>query len=446
MNYKTNLSRPSPFLLTTPAAGGSIAAVRQLGSRGIPITIAGNERLAAARWSRYATQFLRCPSVQDADGFLEWLIAFGRRNPGHVLYPTSDETVWLFASNEAVLKPYFKMYQPPLQSALEALDKKRFWQACKRAQVETAPSWFPTNEDELRSLAPSLPYPILIKPRTHVHRVRKDKGLVAHTEDALLSTYRTIEERERYLAGFGPTIETASRPFLQKFAHRLNDPVYSVAGFIERGSEVIVARGSAKILQRWRPPAIGVCFEARPIEPLLFEAVKRLCHEIGYFGVFEAEFLQLDGTWVAIDFNPRFYHQMGLEISGGLPLPLLVYLAACDEKDALRKEMTRAASAPDIPTLVSCDRFTFWTNLAAMTLTGRAGEAEWFRWIRWHKDHHVNAVDIALDARDPLPAFAHAVSEIGLGFKALSRLMRGSIGGLQSAARVVNKGIRDGRS
>jgi D-aspartate ligase len=167
---------------------------------------------------------------------------------------------------------------------------------------------------------------------------------------------------------------------------------------------------------------------------------------IGYFGVFEAEFLQLDGTWVAIDFNPRFYHQMGLEISGGLPLPLLVYLAACDEKDALRKEMTRAASAPDIPTLVSCDRFTFWTNLAAMTLTGRAGETEWFRWIRWHKDHHVNAVDIALDARDPLPAFAHAVSEIGLGFKALSRLMRGSISGAQSAARVVNKGIRDGRS
>jgi D-aspartate ligase len=116
MNYKTNLSRPSPFLLTTPAAGGSIAAVRQLGSRGIPITIAGNEKLAAARWSGYATQFLRCPSVQDADGFLEWLIAFGRRNPGHVPYPTSDETVWLFASNEAVLKPYFKMYHPPFRA------------------------------------------------------------------------------------------------------------------------------------------------------------------------------------------------------------------------------------------------------------------------------------------------------------------------------------------
>src|SRR5262245_34205742 len=189
---------------------------------------------------------------------------------------------------------------------------------------------------------------------------------------------------------------------------------------------MMLARAAAKVLQRWQPVGIGVCFEARPIEPRLFEAAERLCREIGHFGVFEVEFLRFAGTWAAIDFNPRFYHQMGLEIGRGLPLPFLVYLAARDQKDGLRDEMARAASASDISTLVFRDRFTFWALLAAMTLTGGIRGAERSYWIQWDKDHRINARDIAFDTRDPLPAFVHAVSETRLGLKSMSRYIRAS--------------------
>jgi D-aspartate ligase len=417
--YRTNSSQLVPVLLTTPTAAGTVAAVRLLGSRGIPVTIAGNEVLAAGRWSRYASQSVHCPSVQEVDLFMEWLVTFGRRNPGQVLLPTSDETAWLFASNAEALKPYFKMYQPPLQVTLEVLDKKRFWLACRRARVETAPSWFPANETELRLLAPSLPYPILIKPRTQVHRIRKDKGVVVHSKDALLPVYRLIEERERYLPAFGPALEDASRPFLQEFARRLNDPVYSVSGFIEREHDEMVARGSMKILQRWPPPSVGVCFEARPIEPTLLEAVKRLCHEIGHFGIFEAEFLRLDGKWVAIDFNPRFYQQMGLDIARGLPMPLLAYLAACRENEALENEMARSASALDIPNLVVRDGVRFWATVAVMRLLGLLGKAEQSSWTSW--DNRAKVLDTVFDVRDPVPGLVHAVSEIRLAVKSIFR-------------------------
>ena len=52
-------------------------------------------------------------------------------------------------------------------------------------------------------------------------------------------------------------------------------------------------------------------------------AVRRLCRELGYFGIFEVEFLWFDGRWAAIDFNPRLFNQIGMDIRRGMPLPLL---------------------------------------------------------------------------------------------------------------------------
>ena len=60
-------------LLTRPTYGGTLAAVRQLGRSGVPVVIVGPEILAAARWSRYASQFISCPAVQDGERFIEWL-------------------------------------------------------------------------------------------------------------------------------------------------------------------------------------------------------------------------------------------------------------------------------------------------------------------------------------------------------------------------------------
>ena len=57
---------------------------------------------------------------------------------------------------------------------------------------------------------------------------------------------------------------------------------------------MIAARGAKKVLQRMPPVGIGVCFEAVPLDDILVEAIRRLCREVGYFGVFEIEFLRLD--------------------------------------------------------------------------------------------------------------------------------------------------------
>ena len=59
----------APALLTMPAYGGTLAAVRQLGSNSLIIIVAGHQVLDAARWSNLASGFVSCPPVQETDRF-----------------------------------------------------------------------------------------------------------------------------------------------------------------------------------------------------------------------------------------------------------------------------------------------------------------------------------------------------------------------------------------
>src|ERR1700737_3008599 len=102
----------APVLLTMAGYHGTIAATRCLGAHGIDVTIADPRLVAAARWSRFARRSVFCPPAQDADRFVSWLLEFGARSPGHVLYPTSDDLAWLCALHRDELAKNFRLYQP----------------------------------------------------------------------------------------------------------------------------------------------------------------------------------------------------------------------------------------------------------------------------------------------------------------------------------------------
>jgi D-aspartate ligase len=412
----------APALLTMPAYGGTLAAVRQLGSNGVQVIVAGHQILDAARWSNHASGFVSCPPVQETERFVEWLIDYGERTPGHVLLPTSDKTAFLFSSNLKLLETCFRLYQPPVETMIRILDKRRLAEACSQVGLDVMPSWFPSGETELRVLARKLPYPLLIKPRTQIRRLGREKGVIVRNLDDLLPAYRAFVAREHYLRGLSE-LGDADKPMLQQFAEVANQAVHSVAGFIDRSGEMIAARGTKKVLQRMPPVGIGVCFEAAPPDDILVEAIRRLCREVGYFGVFEIEFLRLDHGWAVIDFNPRFYHQMGFDIARGLALPIWAYLGACGQEALLRSVMSDAGVPEGSPTAF-CDGFTFRALLTVMMITGRLSKVEAARWRRWYKDHRGRTVDIAAASRDRLPGFVHALSEVTLGLAAMPRFLR----------------------
>jgi D-aspartate ligase len=416
-------SRGFSVVLASAASGGTIAAVRDLGVRGFDVAIVSSHLLAAAAWSRHAKHVYFAPPENSSQLFLERLQAIGAADPGRILLPTSDETAWMYAENAAFLKQHFRLYHPSTASLRQILDKKLFSDSATRAGLAVLPSWDPRNLDELVALAPSLPYPILIKPRTHVHRLRNDKGVVVSTAPELIKQYQLFVDRERARGAINAFLSDSNLPILQQFVRVGSEGVLSVTGFIDRTGELFVTRAATKVFLRSQPVGVGICFEAVPCPPALSAAVRRLCRELGYFGIFEVEFLHFDGLWRAIDFNPRLFNQVGMDIRRGMPLPLLACLDAAGDAAALRDAVAKA-QVEDDDAVVFCDSFTLRAILLARWLTGRISDKEFAYWRAWAKGRAPRSVDFAVDGCDPAPGAIHALSEILLGLKDIPRFMR----------------------
>lgn len=404
-----------------PTYGGTLAAVRCLGRMGVPVVVAGDEILASSRWSRHTTRFVRCPPADQTDRFVEWLLEFGRREPGHVLYPTSDDLAWLFAAHAPALQKDFFTYQPPVETIVRLLDKRSLYAACQAVGIPTVPSWFPADEAEVREYPSEMPFPLLIKARTQVSRVHQTKGTVVRSREELLDHYRAFVAHDRYRPEIKRHFDDAARPFLQQFFARASQAVWSVTGFVDRSGELFAARCAVKVMQRTLPVGLGLCFEAQALPAALAEGAKRLCRSVGYFGVFEIEFLHEGGRWMAIDFNPRFYGQMGFEAPRGLPQAALAWLAASGQARELREGVLAAAVQSDGAATAYAHRFVFELLLLARRLAGRMPAAERRRWKDWHAKHRATLVDASADRDDRLPGLVHSLAELSSGARALLR-------------------------
>jgi predicted ATP-grasp superfamily ATP-dependent carboligase len=364
------------------------------------------------------------PPETDSRAFVERLIQVAKGNLGQILLPTSDETAWLYTEYSAKLEQYFSLYQPSMTSIIRILDKKLLADAAISAGIAVLPSWAPEDSSELAALAPILPYPIVIKPRTHIQRVRNDKGLVVSTASNLVGEYNRFVAREHTHVPCNPVVSRARLPILQQFAPVGSGGVLSVTGFIDRTGELFVARGSTKVFQRLSPLGVGICFESAPHDPQLSEAVRRLCRHLGHFGIFEVEFIRFNGNWALLDFNPRFFNQMGIDIRRGVPLPLMACLDAVGETEALKATVAMAKNARENENPVFLDSFTLRAVILAQVLTGQITSVDYNRWRAWQKRHAHDAVDFVRDDQDRMPTVIHALSEIMLGIRAIPRFLR----------------------
>src|SRR4029077_16886497 len=133
--------------------------------------------------------------------------------------------------------------------------------------------------------------------------------------------------------------------------------------------------------------------------------------------------LWFEGRWVAIDFNPRLFNQVGMDIRRGMPLPLFACLEAAGDSTALREAVANAHAEGD-KDVVFYDRFTLQAILLAESLTSRGSPKDRYYWRSWMKRHAAHAVDVAADASDPVPEVIHILSEIYLGLRSLPRFLR----------------------
>ena len=152
------------------------------------------------------------------------------------------------------------------------------------------------------------------------------------------------------------------------------------------------------------PTTVGrrTLFRAAPVDPQLAAGVERLCERVGYYGVFETEFIQVGGRSPSIHMNPRFYGQLAFEVARGLPLPQLAYAAALGDDDEVARLVAQVPPPGAGTDLAYCNRFGLGVQLGAQRLFGSAARgdaAHWSSWLDAHEGRLVHAVADPTDAK-----------------------------------------------
>lgn len=388
-----------PVLLTSLHNCGTLAAARCLGRLGYPIWLAGDAKRAPVLRSKYVQRHLDCPSIDDEKALIEWLVEFGRKEPGAVLYPTSDDFAWLQARHADVLAPYYRLYAPKVEVLDALLDKHALHALCVKAGLKTPPSASPETEAELEAAAATIPLPVLIKQRTQLFSKSRDKGVLVTERDEVLPAAKKYWQQSVRADEVHQLLPWASLPVLQTYFAEGTDQSLQVSGFIDESGELFVTRGCLKVLQRPRRMGISLCLEDVPVPPELHEGIRRLCREAGYFGVFEVEFLHVRGEHLLIDFNPRYYHYLAFCIARGMPLPLLTMLGATDQHERLVDAVHQAQRAQGTGPKAFVYRYQLEEMLLTQGLAGRMSPRDVAHWVQWYRRHAGSLVD-AVDAPD----------------------------------------------
>jgi D-aspartate ligase len=395
------------FVLTTASAYGTLAAVRCLGSHGVPVVIADAQRFSPAALSRYVIRREACPAVRPIDRFLDSLLALGARDPGNVLYATSDDLAWAFADHHERLGKHFRLFTPPFSSMVAILDKRSLYAACDEVGVQTPRTWFPTCEADVETVIAQARFPLIIKPRTQVFFTSMRKGVCVDTAEELRARYFAFARDNVHGVAIAAPQPDISRPMVQELYG--SQPIYSVSGFCDLQRGFFVVRGARKLLQWPRQAGVGIAFEDAPVDAKLAEGTRKLCRLTGFFGAFEAEFVVTDDGMKLIDFNPRFFGQLGFDVARGLPSPYWVYLAATGDFATLEKEVGVAqAWRPKGPMVYQHSAMIAWTR-AAEKLVGRSPTALPYETDRSGASPVV--VDAAASGGDRVPEFVDRVQQ-----------------------------------
>jgi len=374
---------------------GTLAAARCYGKNGLDVVMADDNENGRALYSKYVREKLVHPPLSRPKELVDWLVDWGRKNPGTLLYPPNDHLSWLFAAEKERLSKSFLMFSPSESAIITLLDKARMHEACASVGID-----FPETREVSQT---TTKWPVLLKPRTQVFLESGIKGFIVQDEATLASELARFRQLVKFNSVLVDKHPDVVEPMVQEYLTAAETSIFSVSGFAASDG-TIVARAAMKVLQRPRKVGIGLCFEGRAIEQVLVDKLSALCKKIGYAGTFESEFIADGDKRLLIDFNPRFYSQMGFDIARGIPLPMLVWYAAKGDQAKLDEELAKARAWRATGDERYCHKTMLDLVLTLQGLSGQMSLGDVRHWKRWHRDHQNMVTDAVRDSDDPKPA------------------------------------------
>ena len=322
-----------------------LGVLRTLAEKDIPIILLDSDH-CISRYSRVKKKFIKSPSPADAESYRDFLIDLAKRENinGWVIFPNSDEAVYVLSRYKEILENYYKIPTPCWEVIKNVYIKKETYHVAEKNGIPIPKMY---NTDSLEQLmASDLQYPLVIKPsiRDHFYNKTKIKAFRINNREELIKTYQRVRD-----------VIDPEEILIQDFIPGGPKNLYSFCPFFKNGKVVIGVAG-----RRARQHPMDFGHASTYVElvdiPELRSLAEKFLGLIDFYGIGEVEFMQdpRDHQFKLIEVNPRVWGWHTLAVAAGINLPYLLYQDMIGEKIEVStscKQVKWVRLTTDIPTV-----------------------------------------------------------------------------------------------
>jgi predicted ATP-grasp superfamily ATP-dependent carboligase len=304
------MSMPLQVIVTDAEELSVLAVCRALGRAGYLVTAVSGKPGAASHWSRTVRRsVVGPPPIDDPDGFVELLRTLVQGGEYAALMHGGEGSLLAISERRSTLEPHVRLGLPSHDAVLRGVDRVGLLELAGQVGLPPPDSAVCADRDEAYQAVARVGFPVAVKPARSLLPIN---GSLEHRS-------LTVVEDEEELA---TALDDYSPPFvLQRF-----EPVVSVLSCsgLYAGGRLLGANTSRS--RRTYPPEAGTFSLVETIAPPngVVDRVEALLGKMGWQGLFQADILETaDGRLGLVDFNPRPWRSLALDVHAGVNLPAL---------------------------------------------------------------------------------------------------------------------------
>src|SRR5258708_16543180 len=313
-------ARPTGALVVG-GAHGSLALVRSLGRRGVPVWFVTDDH-PIARYSRYADRSFFWGGPDDA-GAIEFLKRLARDHQleGWVLIAAGDAELRILSQHHAELAAIFRVTVPPWETVRWTHDKRLTYERAAALGIDYPRCYDPRDLQQVAEL--DCRFPVVLKPT-----VREQRNAFTSAE-----AWR-VDDRASLLARYQEAAALVGERaiVLQELIPGGGSAQFSYAAVGHRGAAV-----ASLVARRTRQYPIDFGYTSTYVETVeqmdVEEAACCFLESIDYSGLVEVEFKRdhRDGCYKILDINARAWTWNALGSIAGVDFAHVLWRLAMGE-------------------------------------------------------------------------------------------------------------------
>jgi D-aspartate ligase len=294
-----------------------LGIIHNLAGLCVPIVVVDPD-FCISKFSKYVQKCYKSPRLTDIEAFTAFLeqLAVNENLKNWVVYPTSDEAVYILSRQKDRLSQYYLIPTPAWEITKYAYDKKLTCQLAERLNIPVPKTFFFENVEQVSDA--NLDFPVILKPsiKDKFFPVTKLKAVQANTKEQLVEVFK-----------FMTSIIDESEVMVQELITGGANNLYSFCSLFGDGK--VKANITAK-RQRQHPMDFGraTTYAYTCNIPGLEELSVRILKEMNYFGLSEVEFMydDKDKTYKLLEINARTWGWHTLGSKAGVNFSSLLFM------------------------------------------------------------------------------------------------------------------------